>query len=63
SGAEGLLDEVGVARTDLAPFGKILVHGELWDARATEGVAAGAKVRVRAVEGLTLLVEPRRDSR
>jgi len=63
SGAEGLLDEIGVARTDLAPFGKILVHGELWDARATESVAAGAQVRVRAVEGLTLLVEPRRDSR
>lgn len=57
-GSEGLLESIGVARTDLAPLGKIMVHGELWDARATESISAGAQVRVRAVEGLTLLVEP-----
>ena len=61
-GPEGLLDSIGVARTDLAPLGKILVHGELWDARATESVSAGAQVRICAVEGLTLLVKPWRGS-
>ncbi|MGH9440137.1 MAG: NfeD family protein, partial [Terriglobia bacterium] len=61
-GAEGLLESKGVARTDLAPLGKILVHGELWDACATETVPAGTPVRVRSVDGLTLLVEPWRES-
>ncbi|MGH9355215.1 MAG: NfeD family protein [Terriglobia bacterium] len=63
TGQEGLLESIGIARTDLAPAGKILVHGELWDARATEAISAGAQVRVRAVEGLTLLVEPWRTPR
>ncbi len=59
SGAEGLLDSTGVARTDVAPLGKIMVRGEIWDARATESIPAGTPVRVRAVEGLMLVVEPR----
>lgn len=63
TGAEGMVDSIGVARTDLAPSGKILVHGELWNARATETIPAGKPVRVRAVEGLILVVEPERDSR
>jgi membrane-bound serine protease (ClpP class) len=62
TGAEGLLYAVGVARTDLAPIGKIVVHGEIWDARASDNILAGKPVRVCAVEGLTLLVEPLKDS-
>lgn len=62
TGAEGMLDSIGIARTDLAPAGKILVHGELWNARATEEIPAGKPVRVRAVEGLILVVEPDPDS-
>jgi membrane-bound serine protease (ClpP class) len=63
TGAEGLLNEVGVARTDLLPLGKISVHGEIWDARAAvEKVPAGKAVRVRGVEGLTLVVEPVKES-
>jgi membrane-bound serine protease (ClpP class) len=57
TGAEGMLDAVGVARTDLSPVGKVVVHGELWDARSAEPVTAGEPVRVRSVEGFTLLVE------
>ena len=57
TGSEGMLDALGVARTDLAPTGKVLVHGELWDARSNEPVPAGEPVRVRSVEGFTLLVE------
>ena len=57
TGAEGMLDAVGVARTDLAPIGKVLVHGELWDARAVDNVPAGETVRVRSVDGFTLVVE------
>jgi membrane-bound serine protease (ClpP class) len=62
TGAEGLIQAVGVARTDLQPLGKILVHGEIWDARADNTVRAGKQVRVCGVEGLTLVVEPLKDS-
>lgn len=58
TGAEGLLNALGIARTDLAPAGKVLVHGEIWDARAGEKVEAGQQVRVRSVDGFTLVVEP-----
>jgi membrane-bound serine protease (ClpP class) len=58
TGEEGLIDEIGVARTDLAPEGKVFVHGEIWEARAAEPVPSGARVRVREVQGLKLTVEP-----
>ena len=58
TGEAGMVDSVGVAKTDLEPLGKVLVHGELWDARARQPIAKGTRVRVREVEGLTLVVEP-----
>jgi len=58
TGEAGMVDSLGVAKTDLEPFGKVLVHGELWDARAGQQIAKGTRVRVREVEGLTLVVEP-----
>jgi membrane-bound serine protease (ClpP class) len=58
TGSEGLIGEIGVARTPLAPEGKIFVHGELWDAVATTNVSEGSRVRVRNISGLTLEVEP-----
>jgi membrane-bound serine protease (ClpP class) len=63
TGEAGMVDSVGVAKTDLEPLGKVLVHGELWDARARQPVARGTRVRVREVEGLTLVVEPVSESR
>ncbi len=56
TGAEGLVTQRGVARTDLDPEGKVFVHGELWRARADGPVTAGAPVEVVAVEGLMLEV-------
>jgi membrane-bound serine protease (ClpP class) len=58
TGMEGLLLETGEARTELAPAGKVFIHGEYWDAESATPVAAGAKVRVLAVDGLKLTVEP-----
>jgi len=58
TGAAGMVDEIGTARTELAPGGKIYVHGEYWDAVSSAPVAAGARVRVTGVEGLKLHVEP-----
>lgn len=62
TGSEGLVHEVGVARTDLDPDGKIFVHGELWNARADERVPAGAEVEIVSVEGLRLEVRARQRS-
>jgi len=58
TGDSGMIDEIGEARTALAPEGKVLVHGEYWKAVSSAPVEAGARVRVRAVKGLTLEVEP-----
>lgn len=57
TGSEGMIGEVGIARTQLAPEGKVFVHGEIWNAVANTPVAEGTRVRVAAVSGLRLLVE------
>jgi membrane-bound serine protease (ClpP class) len=57
-GPEALVGATGVAQQALEPKGQILVHGEIWLAESAAPVAAGQPVRVCAVEGLTLLVEP-----
>ena len=54
TGVEGLIGQVGTARTPLRPEGRIFVGGELWSARCEEGAEPGEKVRVRAVSGLML---------
>ncbi len=56
TGVEGLIGQVGTARTPLRPEGRIFVGGELWSARCEEGAEPGEKVRVRAVSGLMLEV-------
>jgi membrane-bound serine protease (ClpP class) len=56
TGLEGLLHEIGTARSVLAPRGKVFVHGEIWDALAEEPVAAGEPVQVVGVRNLTLSV-------
>jgi len=59
TGAAGMIDEIGLAHTALAPSGKVFIHGELWDAVSSAAVEAGARIRVVSVEGLTLKVEPK----
>ena len=58
SGKEELLGAVGVAQTVLQPEGKIFIHGEIWNAVASAAINPGDRVRVRAVNGLVLEVEP-----
>lgn len=58
TGREGMIGEIGVARTSLGPEGKVFVHGEIWNAVARREVAEGARVRVAGVDGLHLIVEP-----
>lgn len=58
TGDAGMLDEVGRALTAIEPggVGRVAVHGELWNATATEAIAAGEEVVVTAVRGLKLTV-------
>jgi membrane-bound serine protease (ClpP class) len=58
TGAAGLLDEVGTVQSDLAPEGQVFVQGEIWKAVSATPVLRGGHVKVRAVEGLKLRVEP-----
>jgi membrane protein implicated in regulation of membrane protease activity len=58
TGVENLIGATGEAATPLAPVGQIRVLGELWQARASSDVPRGAPVRVVALHGLTVDVEP-----
>lgn len=55
---EGLIGQVGVARTDLRPQGAVYVGGEQWTADAKVYIPAGSQVRVVRRSGLVLDVEP-----
>ncbi len=50
TGYEGMVGDIGRAIGELAPSGKVAVHGEYWDATSTGGtIASGSTVRVVAV--------------
>jgi len=58
TGERGLIGEVGVARTQLRPEGKVFVRGELWNATCSTGAEQGQNVRISGVNNLVLMVEP-----
>jgi len=59
TGLEGMMGETGEAITVLDPFGNVLVHGEIWKAKAvSNNIEKGQKVRVTGIHNLTLYVEP-----
>jgi membrane-bound serine protease (ClpP class) len=58
TGNEGLLGERGVARTDVHEGGSVFVHGEHWNARSEAPIAAGTRVVVEHVDGMTVTVRP-----
>lgn len=58
TGSEGMVGLVGVAKTTLAPQGKILVHGELWEAVSDRPLQPGDQAEVTKIEGLKLYVTP-----
>ncbi len=57
TGKEGLIGETGVALTDVFKDGKIVVHGEIWNARSDEQINKGDRVVVVSIEGLMLLIK------
>ncbi len=59
-GREWMIGQVGAALEDVDPDGIVKINGALWKARTNRAtpVASGGQVRVVAVEGLILEVEP-----
>jgi membrane-bound serine protease (ClpP class) len=57
TGPQALVGNIGIAQQALTPRGQVLVHGELWQAESSDPTAPGEQVRVRSVDGLTLLVD------
>ena len=61
TGTEEMVGSTAEARTSIDPEGKVWLGGTLWGARLADGappVQPGDKVRVEAVDGLTLVVRP-----
>jgi membrane-bound serine protease (ClpP class) len=59
TGAEELVGAIAEARGTLDPEGQVWIEGALWNARVNPGdgrIELGDRVRVEAVEGLTLVV-------
>jgi membrane-bound serine protease (ClpP class) len=48
----------GVAQEDFETTGRVFVHSELWTADSRDPIRAGQDVRVVAIDGLRLTVEP-----
>jgi membrane protein implicated in regulation of membrane protease activity len=57
-GTQTLIGQIAEVRTACRPHGQVFVGGELWEADCAGGADIGARVKVRAVRGLTLEVEP-----
>ncbi len=57
TGMEGLIGEVGIASTSIAPEGKISIHGEFWNATSDQNIEKGEKVQVIGVKNLKLNVK------
>jgi len=58
SGREEMIGSVGTVLEDFATRGAVRVHGEIWTAYAGRPLQQGQRVRVAAIEGLILRVEP-----
>ena len=56
TGLEGLVGEAGVVKETLNPQGRVLVHGEIWNAESDVTISEGEKVVVESVAGLTTKV-------
>jgi membrane-bound serine protease (ClpP class) len=57
TGAEGIVNEIGTALTELNPDGQVRVHGEIWKAVSLSGkIEAGTKVAVVEISNLKLKI-------
>ncbi len=57
TGMEGLIGEVGVASTPIAPEGKVSIHGEFWNVVSDQNIGQGEKIQVVGTVNLRLKVK------
>ena len=61
TGTEEMIGAAAEARSSIDPDGRVWLGGTIWSARLAEGatpIRLGDRVRVEAVDGLTLVVRP-----
>jgi membrane-bound serine protease (ClpP class) len=54
---DGLVGQIGEAKTRVNDEGSVQVNGELWSARSEKAIPAGSTIRVVRREGFILIVE------
>jgi membrane-bound serine protease (ClpP class) len=57
TGMEGLIGEVGITSTPIAPEGKVSIRGEFWNVVSDQNIEKGIKVQVIGVTNLKLKVK------
>lgn len=57
TGMDGLLGQTGTAAADFGKSGKIMIHGEYWNARSDDEIKKNDPVIVVGSKGMTLIVE------
>jgi membrane-bound serine protease (ClpP class) len=60
TGAEAMIGRTAKVVAPCRPDGTVRVHGELWEAHCEAGADARDSVTIEAVEGLMLVVSPKR---
>ncbi|MFC2085693.1 nodulation protein NfeD [Bacteroidota bacterium] len=66
TGTEAMIGEMAIADEDFTPHnehyrGRVLVHGELWQAACDRPISSGSELIVTSCEGLTLSVSDKAD--
>ncbi|MBN2401185.1 MAG: nodulation protein NfeD [Spirochaetes bacterium] len=61
TGMEGLIGETGTAIVDFNKAGKILIHGEYWNAESDEEIKKNDQVTVVASNGMLLTVKRKKE--
>ena len=62
TGMEGLIGETGTAVFDFDKIGKIMIHGEYWNAETSEEINKDDEVTVTAFNGMKLIVKKKTDN-
>lgn len=60
SGPETLVGRTAIVVDEIDPLGRVRLEGAYWNARSGVPVHEGERVRIEAVDGLTLDVTPER---
>jgi len=57
TGKEGIIGEIGIAVSNIAPEGQVKIHGEYWKALSDKKIKKNERIIVTDVDGLKLIVK------